>query len=328
MLSGSMKRPMQDSAGVGMTAAEVSTNRPAAFAHFRTHGMLRIDNLVARERCTLLSKHVDDMLMKSTRTMAAAERSNYFGAVYCEEKRWDMFLRLAPEVLALLHETLSTVLKPLLASIVTAHGRLCELSALISDPGASRQPLHADTKWMPNVVSIGDVGTRVVTCFIALQDIDAEMGPTVMIPGTHTDAEAHRKLATTLGQASREAELGELRGATASVAGLELPVVHCTLRAGDAVLMDSQLFHCGGANRSLLRRRLLYFSAHAPGHLPAGSTYSIFPFYKDKLTLSNPTDWSEEPAAELVDELVGSYTAAVCAAGTGTPEDDENEWPV
>ena len=54
--------------------------------------------------------------------------------------------------------------------------------------GAPRQPLHADTPRSDAPV--------LLTAFLALQDIDEDMGPTTFLPGTHADAEAHAALSS------------------------------------------------------------------------------------------------------------------------------------
>ena len=65
--------------------------------------------------------------------------------------------------------------------LVSPH-RLYELSALVSEPGAPRQPIHPDNPHQERA--------PLLTCFVALQDISAPMGPTIFLPGTNT-AEAH-----------------------------------------------------------------------------------------------------------------------------------------
>ena len=62
--------------------------------------------------------------------------------------------------------------------------QLFELAALIADPRAPRQPVHPDTGFREGE------GAAAITAFVALQDVDELMGPTCIIPGTHT-AEAH-----------------------------------------------------------------------------------------------------------------------------------------
>ena len=57
-------------------------------------------------------------------------------------------------------------------------GVLQELACLTSEPGSAQQPLHPDTPWTPI--------PSAYTAFIALQDVDVEMGPTLYLPGTQT----------------------------------------------------------------------------------------------------------------------------------------------
>lgn len=66
---------------------------------------------------------------------------------------------------------------------------LYELSSLISDPGSSRQTIHPDNpiikQQQQNSTNTNNVPV-LLTCFIALQDITEDMGPTIWLPGTHT----------------------------------------------------------------------------------------------------------------------------------------------
>ena len=92
--------------------------------------------------------------------------------------------------------------------------------------------------------------------------IDEFMGPTLMFPSTHTPA-AHCAYAHT--------------GVSEGRVLRELAHVHCTLSCGDAMMMDSRLLHCGGANISDRSRSVLYFSFadSALTSWPTGSTYSM-----------------------------------------------------
>lgn len=67
----------------------------------------------------------------------------------------------------------------------------------------------------------------------------------------------------------------------------ERPSVRMTLGAGDAALMDSRLWHCGGANDDDAGRSrcLLVLTFAAPGAEPEGSTYSMLPAAVGKHTL-------------------------------------------
>lgn len=90
------------------------------------------------------------------------------------------------------------------------------------------------------------------TAFVALQDVTSEMGPTIFLPGTNTQV-AHRRL---------QAEPGVF------LAGRERVVA--VLGAGDAVVYDSRVLHCGGANKSEKTRALMYLTFRPPAVDPKG----------------------------------------------------------
>lgn len=118
-----------------------------------------------------------------------------------------------------------------------------ELACMLSDPGARRQPVHPDA---PAESAAHEEEARPVSCtaFVALQDVDVAMGPTVVWRGTHTAA-AHA--------AWEEERVRCLARSQVCVA---------TLAKGDLLLFDSRALHCGGANlpEGGQRRRLFYFS--------------------------------------------------------------------
>jgi ectoine hydroxylase-related dioxygenase (phytanoyl-CoA dioxygenase family) len=77
----------------------------------------------------------------------------------------------------------------------------------------------------------------------------SDMGGTIVLPGTMT-SEAHASLASSglPGSAEREA------GGRALIASPSSNAMQFECRAGDVLLMDSRVLHCGGANTSDLRR--------------------------------------------------------------------------
>ena len=84
-------------------------------------------------------------------------------------------------------------------------------------------------------------------------NVEEDMGPTSIVPRTHT-AEAHERF-NTRDDGGRE-RIALLR---------EYPNHIGVLKAGDANLIDSRLIHAGGANDSMKRRVLFYFSFRRRG---------------------------------------------------------------
>jgi hypothetical protein len=72
------------------------------------------------------------------------------------------------------------------------------------------------------------------------------------------------------------------------------------LREGDVLLMDSRVWHLGGANRSAKRRTLLYISMQVPNNAPTGSTYSLLDEYQGRFSLSNRSRWRDASATEYL----------------------------
>jgi hypothetical protein len=184
---------------------------------------------------------------------AAEVELESFGAVLAPSSRWDLKLTLCPSVVAALREALQGPYQAVCEEVLGADAVLFECAALVSDPHAPRQPLHPDTAYQPGA------GPAVLTLFIALQDIDERMGPTVFLPATHC-RESHAAF-------NAPPETGAKQALLSSA-----PRRLATLGRGDAMLFDSRLLHCGSANESDARRVLFYFSFRAAeARLPRGT---------------------------------------------------------
>ena len=119
---------------------------------------------------------------------------------------------------------------------------LWEYSTMTSDPNSPRQPIHPDNSWTEQPV--------LYTAFVALQDITAEMGPTLFLPGTQTQ-ECHDKF---LSEKTR-----------CTFLQTEVQYVTSELKKGDVQIMDSRILHAGLANKSADKRRtLFYFTIRNP----------------------------------------------------------------
>lgn len=243
---------------------------------------------------------------------AAAAR--YFGNVASPSHRRDLKLALTPEVKRCLDQLLA-VLRPTLRNVLTDEAELCELSALCADPGAAAQDLHPDTQ-----ITETHAHCALLTAFLALQEVRAEMGPTEVVPGSNNVA-AHAALAAGT-KALAAAAAAEQRGPgpsphggagpggggggggggsggggeAALLAGGWLPPQPALLDAGDVLLMDSRAVHRGSANVSAGRRVLLYASFQVPNNAPPGSTYSLLEEYRGRFRLRNHARW-RDPAA-------------------------------
>jgi ectoine hydroxylase-related dioxygenase (phytanoyl-CoA dioxygenase family) len=189
----------------------------------------------------------------------------YFADVLLKSSRCDLLLPLNKGMQRALQELLkNSKLANVLVSTIGEDATLYELSALISEPGAPRQPVHPDNPHQEN--------PPLLTCFVALQDISASMGPTTFLPKTHTAA-AHAEFDDHVNQ--RDSML-EIR-----------PNVVALLKAGDVALFDSRTMHCGGANDINLgsSRAVLYLSFRNPRATePIGNVGSLMPGIQ-KMTL-------------------------------------------
>jgi len=199
-----------------------------------------------------------------------------FGNVLSRPNRHDLMLGLdAPPVRAALAQLLST-LSPAISHRLGADAQLYELAALISLPGASRQPIHPDTPIVPGKGT--DEGATILTAFCALQDIDETMGPTIFLPATH-NAEAHASFFTyenfDLAFTACDDEDGEResddadranRVAAASRQLEKWRTWQGELGMGDVSLFDSRCLHAGGANTSGKPRVLFYCSFIKAAH--------------------------------------------------------------
>jgi hypothetical protein len=201
---------------------------------------------------------------------------------------------------------------------------LYELSTLISDPGSQRQVVHPDNPMVGGgagagagaggLLAHGDDGAAassstatstppsppvLLTCFVALQDVTEDMGPTLYLPGTHT-AEAHARFFDAAPSAGAAAagfggsdgdDSSQMVPASPKEELLSSrPKVRALLRAGDCALYDSRVLHCGTANRrqemeegadnaesSPSSRALFYFSFRNPAIGDPGNPPSVRP---------------------------------------------------
>jgi len=245
----------------------------------RREGVARVDSVLSPAVALALQAHVDLARGLAEAAIAAgAPPGDLVADLVLNSQRCDLLLGLEPPVLTALAELLGdgSVLAPALARLVGPRAVLQEIACLVSDPGSAQQPLHPDTPFSET--------PPLFACFVALQDVDAQMGPTLYLPGTHTAA-AH---AAFYGQAvGNSAERHGLRQAPIAEAFLQTArVAYGTLAMGDCALYDQTVLHCGSANRSDRPRRQFYFSFRNPDVANIRPRSSMRLAYQNQFTLA------------------------------------------
>ncbi|CAE7259059.1 unnamed protein product [Symbiodinium pilosum] len=231
-------------------------------------GCCIVPDALPSHSCTQLCGLIDAVLEEVQQKLRNAPDDNTrdqvrlteLGSVHAEDHRWDVKLPLCSEVRCAV-ELLVSSLGSLLEDLVSRDAVLAELACVVSDPGAKQQPLHADT------LRIGSACAPSVTVFVPLQDTRAAMGPTILCQGTH-NLESHLSLFKCEQVFMPQDVVVKKHGG--------LPAISA---AGTAIIMNSNLLHCGGANLPEAmggsRRRLFYVTFQTPGNTPDRSSFSL-----------------------------------------------------
>jgi ectoine hydroxylase-related dioxygenase (phytanoyl-CoA dioxygenase family) len=146
------------------------------------------------------------------------------------------------------------------------YASLWELNCFMSNSGARRQLVHADNVCLEPVPGLQGDGEEpiLLTCFIALQDIDVSMGPTVWMPGTHTIDAHNRFFETGRDEASTKTETYSPKN---DILQSSMALIGAPLPKGSCVIFDPRVLHCAGANQCpdpSLTRALFYMSFKNP----------------------------------------------------------------
>ena len=161
------------------------------------HGMIGVRGALAAAETSALRAFVDGHLLRRKKEATAADGApnepaaiaafaRWFGSVRQLYQRYDLKLDATEPVVRDALRALCTSIGPILEQSLTSEACVVELSSLISDPGATCQQWHPDSL-LPSLV-----GAPLITCFVALQDIAPDMGPTELLPHTH-DVESHQR---------------------------------------------------------------------------------------------------------------------------------------
>lgn len=253
--------------GGGAGGSKKSLLKTQAQSHakvLRDQGVVRIDNVLPKELATEIRSIVYKMRAESEQLFQEGKLKNRlerFADVLLKENRCDMTIPIGPEWVAkalhsiLVQSSVGITMQKLLGKDAV----LYELSCLMSDPNSQRQVVHPDTP-----CSSTDEDPVLYTCFVALQDITIDMGPTTWIPKTHT-LEMHQKFQES------DSTKDQLLSTQPSVLGL--------LPQGSCAIFDSRVLHCGGANSSFEKksRALFYFSFQNSKIVNVGNPGSIRP---------------------------------------------------
>jgi hypothetical protein len=209
-----------------ITSIDSSTvpSRAALFAHMlKSDGVVRINHVLSVDLAAACLQSIEAALIQALQAILASD--SVTGQLFRNH--------LLPESCA---------------------GVFHEFSALTCDPTAASQPIHPDAKYAVDHLA------PMWTVFVALQDVELNMGATVFLPGTHTE-QVHADLNTAVTDRKNQ-----------MLAAAEYR--RSTLKAGDCAIMDARTLHFGSANTSDKRRVLLYFTIRNPAH---GSADADFP---------------------------------------------------
>eukprot|EP00949_MAST-11_sp_MAST-11-sp1_P003522 g3522.t1 len=188
-----------------------------------------------------------------------------FGDISERALRHDYPLEITAETSQFLEKAVE-LLQPILSAQLGDDAELVELSSLTSWPGAGEQPLHPDAM-MEKLEDVHSM-SKIYSIFIYLDDVEADMAPLDVQPGTHTHFHFLENEEKNMLFSS--------------------PMVRLKVPAGTIAIMDCRTHHRGSNNTSDRPRPVFYFSLRSKkGYPPSGPTYSLRKEYEDKFTLSS-----------------------------------------
>ena len=247
----------------GATGSNKAGLKSEAKAHAKVlqkEGVVRIDGALSANVADAMRDFVVNLRENSEEEVSSgtARSIDRFANVLLRKNRCDLKIPLGSKAVTdALHDVFcKSALRQTIEELLSSEAVLYELSCLISDPGSQRQVVHPDNPCSTSGANLKDTEPILLTCFIALQDIDLTMGPTVWIPKTH-NIETHNKFRNEAkGIDDSESPKDNLLRTKSTVLGI--------LPKGSCALYDSRVLHCGSANRSGISRALFYFSFKNP----------------------------------------------------------------
>lgn len=176
-------KPRGSGSSGGFGSAKVSKTsalKEQAKSHakvLRQDGVVRIDNVLTTDLAIELSQFVHTLRETATKEVAdeKVERRNRFADVLLRKNRCDLTMPLTDLTYRGLHALLcESPVGATLQNLLGDDAILYEFSCLISDPGSDRQVIHPDTP----IFGDDDETPVLYTCFVSLQDMTMDMGPT------------------------------------------------------------------------------------------------------------------------------------------------------
>ncbi len=298
------------------TESSASPEVQALTEIIREEGLVRIDNVLSGDKADELRDYLIDLRKRAKEDVETGEiedSQQRFADVLLNQNRCDLKIPLGPKPV---HEALldvlngseneggSNVASPTLVRQVIegvfdhygspnnptgSQASLWELNCFMSNSGARRQLVHADCVCLDAIPGLDHTDTNspsdppgepiLLTCFIALQDIDPSMGPTVFMPKTHNIRSHNVFFETGRDSDSTKTETfspkNELLCASKSIVGAPIP-------KGSCIIFDPRVLHCAGANQcfDLDKTRALFYmtfknpKVDSPG-CPSTSGYGI-----------------------------------------------------
>jgi ectoine hydroxylase-related dioxygenase (phytanoyl-CoA dioxygenase family) len=257
------------SGGFGNSSSGGSSKKSLLKTQAKSHvkvllqeGVVRIDNVLDHKLVDELRQRVDDMRVASEQLVqeGTVPDAACFANVLLNKNRRDMTIPLGPRwVTEALHSLLvASPVGRIFQDLLGPDAILYELSCMMSDPNSQRQVVHPDTPHKETAV--------LYTCFVALQDISIDMGPTTWLPRTHTQ-EMHERFQDESSSSSLTTPKDQLLSSQPSVLGI--------FPKGSCAIFDSRLLHCGGANTSETSRAIFYCTFQNPNVVNVGNPGSI-----------------------------------------------------
>eukprot|EP00941_MAST-03F_sp_MAST-3F-sp1_P004555 g4555.t1 len=225
-----------------------------AVQQIKEEGVVRLDGVLSPSSCDAMLSVINKQLNQAIEKIPHDEMlpETGFGTVLVRDRRYDMYLNNEGITMKCLNELLhkkdergivGKFLTALFGEDRIGDVYFRELSSIVSEPGAPRQPLHPDVHWVDQ--------PPLFTVFVALQDISHAMGPTIFLPGTNKET-CHNEFN---GDYCRKANFLKSRKYEASL-----------LKKGDCAIFDARTLHCGSGNDkdNGSRRCLFYFTIQNP----------------------------------------------------------------